>query len=67
MAKGELMKVKELIEQLQAVNPEARVFMGYDGNIVVTEADEAEELTSEAAIGNCWCDVKVGDVVILEK
>jgi hypothetical protein len=60
------MKVKELIEQLQTKNPEARVFMGYDGNIVVTEPDSVEAITSENEIGNCWWDTKIGDVVILE-
>lgn len=60
------MKVKELIEQLQKVNSDAQVFMGYDGNIVVTKAAEVEEIKSEGAIGNCWYSVKLGDVVILE-
>jgi hypothetical protein len=60
------MKVKELIEQLQKVNPEARVFAGYDGNIVVTETGSVEEMESEDNIGHCWWGVHVGDVVILE-
>ncbi len=59
------MIVKELIRQLQAVNPDARVFMGYDGNIVVEESDIVEEIKSEKAIGPCWHSVHVGDVVIL--
>ena len=59
------MIVKQLIEELQKVNPEAKVFMGYDGNIVVTESDSVEEITSDAAIGTCWWSVHVGDVVIL--
>ncbi len=61
------MIVKELIEQLQKVNPEARIFMGYDSNIVVTESDMVEEIKSENQIGSCWFSVHVGDVVILEK
>jgi hypothetical protein len=60
------MNVKELILALQKVDPESRVLMGYDGNIVVTPASEVEEIKSEAQIGSCWCSVKVGDVVILE-
>jgi hypothetical protein len=60
------MKVHELIAQLQKVNPDAQVFTGYDGNIVGSKAAEVEEITSEAAIGNCWHSVHVGDVVILE-
>ena len=60
------MIVKELIEQLKKVNPNARVFTGYDGNIVVTEPDAVEEIKSEDAIGSCWYSVHVGDVVILE-
>lgn len=61
------MKVKELIELLQEVNPDAEVFMGYDGNIVVTKPEAVDEIKFENAIGNCWHSVKVGDVVILEK
>jgi hypothetical protein len=60
------MLVKELIEQLQKMNPDARVFMGYDGNIVVTESGEVEEMKSDKDIGGCWYSVRVGDVVILE-
>jgi hypothetical protein len=60
------MTAKELIEKLQKVNPDARVLMGYDGNIVITKALEVEELTSEDRIGDCWWSAKVGDVVILE-
>ena len=59
------MKVKELIEKLQKVDPEARVFMGYDGDVVVTGAYDVEQIASEEAIGQCWWSVKVGDVVIL--
>ena len=61
------MKVKDLIDQLQKVNPEANVFTGYDGNIVVTQPGGVEEILSEAAIGSCWYKVEVGDVIILEK
>jgi hypothetical protein len=60
------MKVKELIALLQTVNPEGRVFHGYDGDIVVTESGAVEEITNEKQIGDCWLSVKVGDVVILE-
>lgn len=59
------MKAKELITMLQAVNPDARVFMGYDGNIVVTEPHSVEEIATENDIGNCWRSVRVGDVVII--
>jgi hypothetical protein len=59
------MKVKELIEKLQKVNPEARCFMGYDGDVVVTEPTEVEEIFSKKAIAPCWLSVEVGDVVIL--
>lgn len=59
------MKVKDLIEKLQKTNPEANVFMGYDGNIVVTQPCEVEEIESETAIGACWWSVNIGDVVIL--
>ena len=61
------MRVKDLIEQLQAVNPEAAVFCGYDGNIVVTKPGCVEAIASESAIGSCWYQVHVGDVVILER
>ena len=60
-----MMKVKELIEQLQKTNPDARVFMGYDSNIVVTEPNGVEEIISDNSIGSCWYSVNVGDVVIL--
>lgn len=60
------MIVKELIEQLQKVNQNARVFTGYDSNIVVTRPVEVEEIASEQAIGACWYSVKIGDVIILE-
>lgn len=59
------MKVKQLIEKLEKVNSEARVFMGYDGDVVVTEPTEVEEILSEGALGSCWYSVSVGDVVIL--
>lgn len=41
------MKVKELIEELQKVNPEGNVHTGYDGNIVCEEAGLLEEITSD--------------------
>ena len=60
------MKVKELIAALNAVNPEACVFCGYDGNIVLTEPGSVETIEHEDEIGDCWFRVKIGDVVILE-
>jgi hypothetical protein len=59
------MKVKELIQELQKRDGEARVFMGYDGNVVVTEPLSVESLIDEKQIGGCWYSVKPGDVVIL--
>ena len=59
------MKVKELIKLLQQVNQEADVHMGYDGNIVTTQPVAVEEIISENDIGNCWWQVKIGNVVIL--
>jgi hypothetical protein len=41
------MTVKELIHELQKCEPAARVFMGYDGNIVVSESDEVIVVTQE--------------------
>lgn len=61
------MTVQELIDQLELMPAGARVFMGYDGNIVVEESLEVEEIQSDEQIGDCWCSVKVGDVVILAK
>jgi len=58
-------KVRELISQLEKSDPEARVFMGYDGNIVVTPAYEVEFMKSENDIAQCWWSVKPGDVVIV--
>ena len=58
------MKVKELIEQLQKVDGEKRVFMGYDGNVVVTEPCEVIQ-PDEERIESCWWRVHPGDVVIL--
>jgi|FreactTroBogLake_1042271.scaffolds.fasta_scaffold145994_2 hypothetical protein len=60
------MKVKELMALLDLVNPEANVFHGYDGDIVVTEPGEVITVHNEDEIGACWFRVKVGDVVILE-
>jgi hypothetical protein len=59
------MTVKELIAALSKQDPNARVFMGYDGNVVVTESDEVEGISCEWQIGDCWFSVKPGDVVIL--
>ena len=59
------MKVRDLIEALQKVNDDSRVFMGYDGNIVVTEPAEVEQILFDYSVGDCWHDVEPGDVVIL--
>lgn len=60
------MIVKELIALLQTVNPEARIFHGYDGDVVLTEPGTILTIKSEEDISTCWYSVKVGDVVILE-
>ena len=62
------MTVAELIEKLQKLgieNQNAKVFMGYDGDIVVTESKDVEFIESETQIGACWYSVKPGAVVIL--
>lgn len=59
------MKVKELIAELQKIEGESRVFMGYDGNIVVTSAASVEFMADESQIGSCWHRVGRGDTVIL--
>jgi hypothetical protein len=59
------MKVKELIAELQKIDGESRVFMGYDGNIVVTPVLAVEFIATENQIGDCWYRVKQGDTVIL--
>ncbi len=61
------MKVKELVDQLQKVNPEAEVLLGYDGDLVVTTSYAVEEIKDEKQIGICWWRVKIGDVVILSQ
>jgi hypothetical protein len=59
------MKVKELIAELQKVDGESRVFMGYDGNMVVTKPSHVEILLTEKQLGE-WClPAKIGDTVIL--
>ena len=58
------MKVNELITELQKVNGESRVWMGYDGNIVVTEPASVISVHEEWN-GDCWWEVQPGDVVIL--
>jgi len=60
------MTVGELISELQKQDKDRRVFMGYDGNIVVTEP-QAVELIVEGQVGECWWRVEPGDVVILSK
>jgi hypothetical protein len=59
------MKVKELIEQLQKVDGESKVFMAYDGNIVVTEPRAVKQMRYPRQIGAYWHRVEVGDTVIL--
>lgn len=59
------MKVKDLIAELQKIDPESRVLMGYDGNVVVTESESVEFMVTERQIGSCWYSVKLGDTVIL--
>jgi hypothetical protein len=59
------MTVGELIAELQKVDKDSRIFMGYDGDVVVTEPSGVEAILSEEQIGSCWYSVKVGDVVIL--
>ena len=61
------MTVQELILELYKMPTDAKVFMGYDSNIVVEESLEVEEIESEQQIGDCWFSVKVGDVVILAR
>lgn len=60
------MTVRELIRELEEMNPDSTVFMGYDSNVVVTEpfsvvAPTEEELEDAC----CWWGVNLGDVVIL--
>lgn len=57
----------ELIKALIHVPSDARVWMGYDGDIVVTSAAAVEHIESEKQIGDCWYRVQVGDVVILSE
>jgi hypothetical protein len=59
------MKVKELIEQLQKVDQEANVFLGYDGNIVITEPVSVQQIGTNDQIPVCWWRAGIGDVVIL--
>ena len=59
------MKVKELIDLLQKVNPESRVFMGYDSNIVVTEPKTVFVPQDESECHDCWWRANPGDTIIL--
>ena len=62
------MTVAGLVEKLQKLGIEHqndRVFMGYDGDVVVTEPIDVEAITSESQISSCWFSVKPGAVVIL--
>lgn len=58
------MKVCDLIKELQKMNGDSRVFMGYDGNVVVTEPASVI-LVGTDWNGDCWWEVKRGDTVIL--
>lgn len=59
------MKVKELITELQEKDQESRVFMGYDGNIVVTEPYQVICPAAENELHDCWWKVELGDTIIL--
>ena len=59
------MTVQELIVELQKIDGQSRVFLGYDGNVVVTESSAVEYIASEQQTGKCWWGVKRGDTVIL--
>jgi hypothetical protein len=59
------MTARELIAQLENVPGDSKVFMAYDGNIVVTEPANVDYMTFQNRIGNCWWGVKIGDTVIL--
>lgn len=61
------MTAAQLRMLLDGVPPDARVWMGYDGDIVVTSAAAIEHIESEKQIGDCWYRVQVGDVVILSE
>jgi len=61
------MIVRELIFQLEKVNPNAEVHTGYDGNIVCERVGGVREVKDESDAHECWWHVKVGDVVILCK
>ena len=61
------MKVRDLILQLEQCDPNAEVFAGYDGNIVVTRIGGVTYVGSEEQIQPCWWRVQVGDVVITAK
>jgi len=59
------MKVAELIAELKKANGESRVFMGYDGNIVVTEPASVITPTKEEELRDSWWEVEPGDTIIL--
>ena len=59
------MTVKELIKALLEMPLKSKVFMGYDGNIVVTEPASVELAgETEDQIPSCWWSVHPGDVII---
>jgi hypothetical protein len=60
------MTVKELIVLLEMMPGDAKVFMGYDGNTVVTEPASVELAgETEDQIPDCWWSVHPGDVIII--
>lgn len=61
----DLMKVSDMILQLEQCDPNAEVFSAYDGNIVVTRTSGVTYIGSEEQIQPCWWRVQVGDVVIM--
>lgn len=59
------MTASELIAQLQDLPPNTRIFMGYDGNVVVERADKVLLCETEGDIYRCWYAMDPGDAVIL--
>lgn len=61
------MTVEDLIRELQKMNPAANVFMGFNGNDVVTEPFYVDTIRRKKEIGEYWIGPKIGDVVLLEE
>lgn len=57
------MTVRELISELQKHDLDKKVYMGYDGNIAMTKAQEVIEAGDNER--DSWWPVKPGDIVIL--